>query len=165
MKRALSVLCLALALFALAPPAHAQAPTAEARAAARELIEATNFADLMDQILVAMLPELIDIFAKDKPAERASIERAMRDVVLPAMRNERAAFIAGVEELYLRYFTAAELRDMTAFYRTPTGIKTLMVMPRLQAESMAMGAEWGRQSVTRALERNRDELRRRGINL
>lgn len=165
MTRFARALCVALALLAVGVPARAQAPTDDARAAVRELVEATNFLALIDKILVAMLPEMVNIFSKENPGTRANVERAMREVVLPAMQEQRAAFVAGVEELYLRHFTAAELRDMTAFYRTPTGRKSLEVMPQLQAESMAMGAEWGRQAVIRAIERNREELRRRGINL
>lgn len=165
MTRFIRALCLALALFALAAPTQAQAPTADARAAARELIESTNMGDLLEQMMGAMLPQLVNIFTQQNPGARASVERAMQEIVIPAIREERAGLLAVFEELYLRHFTAAELRDMTAFYRTPTGLKTLKVMPQLQSESMAMGAEWGRQSVARALERNREELRRRGINL
>lgn len=36
--------------------------------------------------------------------------------------------------IYARYFTADELRDMLAFYRTPTGIKMLKVLPKITAE-------------------------------
>jgi len=39
--------------------------------------------------------------------------------------------------IYARYFTAQELRDMTAFYRTPTGAKTLTVMPQVTVEFTA----------------------------
>jgi hypothetical protein len=36
--------------------------------------------------------------------------------------------------IYARYFSAAELRELIAFYKTPTGVKSLGVMPRASME-------------------------------
>jgi len=38
--------------------------------------------------------------------------------------------------IYAKYFTAQELREMTAFYRTPTGAKTLQLVPKVMGEYM-----------------------------
>jgi len=40
--------------------------------------------------------------------------------------------------LYARYFTAAELRELLAFYRTPVGSKAMKVMPQITAESLRL---------------------------
>jgi hypothetical protein len=40
--------------------------------------------------------------------------------------------------IYARYFSAQEMRDITAFYRTPAGAKTLKVMPRATADLFAL---------------------------
>ena len=42
--------------------------------------------------------------------------------------------------LYDKFFSEQELRDLLAFYRTPTGQKSLKVMPELLAESMQQAA-------------------------
>jgi uncharacterized protein len=39
--------------------------------------------------------------------------------------------------IYMRYFTAQEMRDIVAFYRTPTGAKALKVMPQASADLLA----------------------------
>ena len=39
--------------------------------------------------------------------------------------------------VYDRFFTAGEIKDLIAFYKTPTGKKTLEVTPQLMAETMA----------------------------
>lgn len=44
-------------------------------------------------------------------------------------------------ELYDKYFTEAELKDMIAFYKTPTGKKTIEVMPKLMADIMQKTSE------------------------
>jgi uncharacterized protein len=43
--------------------------------------------------------------------------------------------------LYDKHFTEAELKDLIAFYKTPTGKKSLSVMPQLLAESMQLSGE------------------------
>jgi len=42
--------------------------------------------------------------------------------------------------IYAKYFTEAELEDLIAFYSTPTGQKTIEVMPHLMREGMEAGA-------------------------
>ncbi len=39
--------------------------------------------------------------------------------------------------VYARNFTAQELREIVAFYRTPTGAKALHTMPKVMGEVMA----------------------------
>ncbi len=43
--------------------------------------------------------------------------------------------------IYSSAFTASELRDLAAFYKTPTGMKSLRVMPELTAEGAQIGAQ------------------------
>jgi hypothetical protein len=62
------------------------------------------------------------------------------------------AFAPKYVEMYTEAFTEAELREITAFYKTPTGQKTLELMPRL----MQRGAEVGMEVANR----NMPELER-----
>jgi len=41
--------------------------------------------------------------------------------------------------IYSRYFTPQEMDQLAAFYRTPTGQKTLNMLPQLAQESMRAG--------------------------
>lgn len=67
------------------------------------------------------------------PAMTQAIGRVFRD---PTLVDEMMAEIA---PLYARNYTVAELKELTAFYRTPLGKKMLALTPRLTAESMALG--------------------------
>ena len=40
--------------------------------------------------------------------------------------------------VYARHYTLDEVRQLSAFYKTPVGHKSLVVMPQLMAESMAV---------------------------
>lgn len=48
-------------------------------------------------------------------------------------------------DLYMRTFTEAELRDLVAFYKTPTGRKSLETLPVLMQESARLGQELAEQ--------------------
>jgi hypothetical protein len=49
---------------------------------------------------------------------------------------EKAAY-----PIYDKYFTEEELRDLVAFYKTPTGQKSIQVMPGIVRESMEKANE------------------------
>ncbi|MBI3705535.1 MAG: DUF2059 domain-containing protein, partial [Rhizobiales bacterium] len=40
--------------------------------------------------------------------------------------------------IYARHFTVAEMGELVAFYKTPTGAKALRELPKVTAESFAM---------------------------
>ena len=54
-------------------------------------------------------------------------------------------FIDLMVDLYARYFTEQEIRDLIDFYQTPTGQKSIAVMPALMQDSMEAGEAWGRK--------------------
>ena len=41
-------------------------------------------------------------------------------------------------KLYAKYYTASELKDIKTFYLTPTGQKSLKIMPEIMVESMQL---------------------------
>lgn len=48
-------------------------------------------------------------------------------------------------ELYMQAFTEAEVRELTAFYKTPTGQKTLAQMPMLMQEGAKIGSDLAKE--------------------
>ena len=67
------------------------------------------------------------------PGAMAAMQRTFSD---PALIDEMLKEIA---PLYTQNYSVAELKELTAFYRTPLGRKMLALTPRLSAESMAIG--------------------------
>jgi hypothetical protein len=53
------------------------------------------------------------------------------------MTDDYNEVINDAPAIYTRYFTAQEMRDLLAFYRTPAGAKALRVMPQALAELSA----------------------------
>ena len=115
----------------------ARAQDAEALQAANELASIIS-ADAVNQIS----RELIAGFW---PNVENSLKSQVDDATLSELRADFEHRIAqfGAEALkdapavYAKYFTAQELRDITAFYRTPTGAKALQTMPKVMFEYLA----------------------------
>jgi hypothetical protein len=67
--------------------------------------------------------------------------------------------------IYARHFTAQELREIIAFYRTPTGSKLLQLTPQLSAEVMGMVTPHMSEFYAQTVDTFRKVLRSRGYNL
>jgi uncharacterized protein len=120
----------------MTPALGQQGGSPDALQAAREL-QAVMSGDLVkqmvDQMMTAMWPGVENQFrAKVNAATltdiRAEFQRVMLKYVL-TVQDEAPA-------VYAKYFSAEELRSLSAFYRTPVGIKALSVMPKVMGESM-----------------------------
>jgi hypothetical protein len=57
---------------------------------------------------------------------RQEFEAVLKEFVIDAMTE--------AAPVYARHFSAQELGEMTAFYRSPTGAKALQLMPKVMAE-------------------------------
>ena len=147
-----------------APMPAPAAPSAESLTAARELIGVMKATDHFKVLLPS-------IFAALKPAivqNRPEVAKHF-DAIIPMMTaaaNQRvelfAELLAGV---YARNFSADEIHDLIAFYRTPTGQKFIARQPAIAQQSLAAGREFG-QELTRDLKQQIiDELRSRGDNI
>ena len=132
MKRLLSVLTL---LFCVALPARAQdANSPQALAAARELASILT-GDTLNQITAAMTAQIwpnierafgAKVDAATMTDMRAEFERTVNSFTGEVMKDAPA--------IYARHFTAQELNDMIAFYKSPTGQKALHELPKVLAD-------------------------------
>ena len=91
---------------------------------------------MTDALISQMWPQLERVFgnkvAPDAMAEvRAELERTLKAFVVDATANDAPL-------VYAKYFSAQELRDMAAFYKTPTGAKTLRMLPKVTAEYLGV---------------------------
>jgi hypothetical protein len=151
--------------------ARSQAPTApahEAVEAARELLAMISkqmVTELVGQVTAQMWPSIesrlraynANIDESALAELRKELERIQIDYMMNIV-NEGPA-------IYARHFTAQELREVIAFYRTPTGAKLLQVTPKLTAEVMAMITPHMPDFYGRTIEAFAKVLRSRGYSL
>src|SRR5208283_482232 len=136
MKRlfVLAIVCSWLAV----PAARAEdAPSPEALRAAQEL-SAMVSGDTIAQMSAAMTAQIW-------PNIEGSLASKIDAATLAELRIEFEHSVAGFAgetmklspAVYARNFSALELHEIVAFYRTPTGAKALHVMPKVMGDLMA----------------------------
>jgi len=157
---------IALYLIGLGPAAAqpAAAPTPDALAAARELVQVARAADQLKLILPSIIQALKPAVVQGRP----EVERDF-DAFAPALLDNMSArlpeFADEIVLIYARNFTPGEMREMTAFYRTPVGQKLLEKLPTVTQESMRAGQAWGQRIGAEVQNRMIEELRKRGHNI
>lgn len=142
----------AAAAFSFAAAAHAGPPT---EAAIRELMDATNARANMAvsvQNLARALPQILRVRAEEvvrnnpklndeqRKAELANVDRRMPVITAALQKDMNDPKLVDqlynqVVPLYASHFSAEDVKALTAFYRSPTGKKSLEVMPVLMNES------------------------------
>ena len=111
------------------------------------------------------------IFKTLKPAivqNRADVERDY-DALVPLLTQRMSARFGELESsivlIYADNFTAAELRELIAFYKTPTGQKFLEKTPLVMQQTMAAGKKFGEIAGAEARQDMIDELRKKGHSI
>ena len=136
MRRLLIVL--AVVLSSLPVAVRAQAPgSPQAKEAAQELLNIIS-GDMLGQMSRTMTgqvwPQLeAELRSKVDPAGltelRGEFEKMLERFLVESMTDAPA--------IYAKHFSAQELRDIAAFYKTPSGAKALQVLPTVTAEYFA----------------------------
>lgn len=139
----LLVLAAALLLPAAAVGAATDIP-ADKQAAIGELVEVTNFDRLMGQMVesvnASMRPVLKQQLAEAGRAKGTEIPEHVLDETIGMIEEFQRDLIEPVKQMsiamYDKHFTLTEIRDLVAFYRTPSGQSVLRKLPQMMAEMM-----------------------------
>jgi hypothetical protein len=168
------------------PPATpAQAVSPEKLRLIRELLELSSSKKTIDAMLKAQseelekqMPEIIwqavSNMEELKTLTPEELKEMKSRVLSNAIRGSRRMYALIIERIdfnkliedisvpvHDKYFTESELKDLIAFYKSPTGIKVIEVMPNLFAESMTRATEIMMPKITdiiRQLQKEETEL-------
>jgi uncharacterized protein len=161
LQRLLIVACL---LLLSAPVLRAETPSSEAMTAARSLVNTMKLADQYKALLPAILLSLKPALTQDRPEIERDYE-AMMPMIADAFTPYYTSMVDGIAAIYATNFTAAELNDIEAFYRQPTGQKMLEKMPAINQQALAVGQEIGRRAAEDLRQRLTEALRQKGHKL
>jgi uncharacterized protein len=137
--RTVRVVAIAVLLCATGMQAHAEdSPNAAALTAAQELMS-TISPDMIKQLTGGIAATFWPLVEQKARADKID------DATIGELRNEferiQIAFVTEAMKeapaIYARHFTADELRELTAFYHTPTGAKALRETPQVMGELTA----------------------------
>jgi len=159
MKPLLAVFVLILAgSIAAAAQTSAQNPTAQAapqtdaeraakRSDIRKLIELTGAANISADALQKMIEPL--------KANYPQVPEEFWNTFIHEVHSDE--LIDLVIPIYDKYYTRDEIEELTRFYQSPVGQKTIKVLPKLSAEAIDAGQEWGRMVADRAMRKLREK--------
>ncbi len=125
------------------------------RAAVDELFTVMHLAETFQQGLEQAVRTQLDAQPSLRPMEGVMRAFFARYMSFDAMRD-------GFARIYLDAFTELEVRQMTAFYRTPVGRRAVQEVPDLMRRGGQIGTEQVRAHQSELLEMVRAEMERRG---
>lgn len=115
------------------------APSAEAIAVAKELVALIS-GDMIGELTNKMVAQAWPTFEQSLRAQHPQLDAATSAELRAEFEKQMATNVAesmkDAPTIYARHLTVPEMRDIQAFYRTPTGAKALKVMPQISAEVM-----------------------------
>jgi hypothetical protein len=166
--RSINRLALAAALafgaIALASLAHAQAPTPGALAAAKDLIALKGGAAMFNPLIPGVIESAKNSLVPTNPQLSAPLNEVATQLI-KEYEPKRAELLDLVAKIYAQHFTEPELKEITAFYRTPVGKKMLSQEPIAIDESLKAAQDWANQFSDVVLERIRAEMKKKGYSL
>ena len=137
-------------LFALAPPpasAQDNPQDPERMEAAKELIEVTG-AKKQIEMMLDVMKQGVGAGAREAGSPKLAAEAEQEFAAFTAkFAGYRDQMVEEFASLYAERFTAQELRDITAFYRTGAGAKFISAMPELMQEGAQIGQKYGLMAV------------------
>lgn len=164
LARRCAVLAIAALCLAVAVPARAQQPTPGALAAAKELLKVKRAHVMFDPLIPGIIESVKNTFVPTNPGLIKEF-----DEVAALLRKEfetrHGEVIENFARLYAAKFSEQELKDITAFYKTPVGQKLLNDEPAILDEGLSQAQAWSRKLADEVMVRFRAEMKKRGHDL
>jgi hypothetical protein len=128
-----------------------------------KLLEMTGSLAVGKQMSTAVVQQMTQMLRKARPDIPERVIGFIPEEVDAVIDENMDAFEELVVSIHHKYFTHDEIREMTRFYATPLGQKSIRVMPALMGESMQAGQQWGQSLGPTLRERIEARLKKEGF--
>jgi len=149
-----------LSLAASAAPAQ-KAPTPAQLQLARDIINTSGEAHALDPLIPSVMQQAYANFVQQNPDLQKPLVETMQ-ALQPEFMQKQAEVTDMMANAYASHFTEAELKEILAFYNTPTGKKMVGELPKVMQESLASAREWGARFSEQVVARIREEMKKKG---
>ena len=130
-----------------------------------EIMKATN----LNAIARHMHERAFQSLSQRIRSKYPNVKPQILDIVSDVLRQEFDSFadelVPFTADMMVREFTLEDLKVLEAFYRSPTGQKSIAAMPSIVQQSLAFSQSWLRQSRPRIEQALRERLAREGIDI
>lgn len=113
----------------------------------RKLLELTGSRDMVNQMKGTLMAQ----FRQASP----NLPPEMFDEMLDEMKAEDLE--EAIIPIYVKHFSADDIKQLIAFYESPFGRKVTRAMPQIMQECNEIGINWGQNIVTRVATKWRKE--------
>ena len=154
----------AAAVATMAPAANAQQPSAAALASAKEFVTLTGATLIFSPLVAGVVEQSKMLYLQQNPG----LSKDLNEIAakLKADLNPRLEELnVEMARIYATRFTEAELKEIMAFYGSPTGKKMLIEQPQAAELSLKFAQEWSIKLSDEVVGKMREELKKRGHNL
>ena len=145
----------------LAAPVAAQEFTSSHLAAARATIEAAKADQQFDNILIVLADQAKALFTRSNPSLVVEIDEVVNQVALD-LAKRRPELDRELERVWAARFSEDELKEITAFYTSPVGLKFGESMSLIIQDSVRSAGIWRDALSTEMITKAREELIKRG---
>ncbi len=128
---------------------------------AREAVVLSNAAQGFDSMLGLLAGQAKSTLTRTSPHLANEIAQAAQKASL-SLTGRISDFVDKVAEIYAAHFSIAELEEIVAFYKTPTGKKMAERSGQIILETLQANRIWSRELATEMMTRTRQELNTMG---
>jgi uncharacterized protein len=156
----------ALAVIGAAKPVLAQtaAPSPNSILIAKQIIEIKGVKALFDPLIRGVVEKVKNQFMQTNFMWAKDLNEVANQLV-KEYQPRTSELIDESARIYASHFTEAELKQILAFYQTPTGRKVVTEEPRALDQSMANAGAFGDKLSDEILVKMRDEMKKRGHDI
>jgi len=138
-------------VFAACAPLRAEetkpVPDAERLSAAREMMEATGVTKSLEGVIANMSKGFAQGAANAAGSEAGKQASAEFDSVMQKFLSYKEDMLNDFAALYADTFTSAEMKEVTAFYKSGTGAKFVAEMPNLMQKGSLIGMKYSQKVI------------------
>jgi hypothetical protein len=159
-----AVLALAVGAPGLALAQAPAQPSPSSLAMARELIVIKGGSAMFDPIVSGVIEFVKNTFVPTNP----QLSGELNEVAVKLRKDydaKRAELLNEVATVYARKFTEAELKELVAFYKSPTGKKMATEEPVAIDEGLKRAQSWADAFSAEVMSKFRDEMKKKGHDL
>jgi hypothetical protein len=165
--RTLRLAVLAFAFGVMASTASAQPqkqPTPAQIKLAHEIIDVSGAGHAFDPILPSIFQQTFTTFIRQNPDLQKPLAEVMK-ALQPEFQKRQPEAIEIMARAYASHFTEPELKEVLAFYKTATGKKLVVELPKVLQESFVEAKQWGIKISEQVTARLREEMKKKGYTI
>jgi hypothetical protein len=144
------------------PPRHGPVSPA-ARREAQRLGEKLNWGQEAGTILANVRAQLVLGLARLNQKKPEDIAHDVDEVLMPDFVSDRQALLDEIIDAWALAFTPEELKNLTAFYSTPLGVKLIKTVPSINRDILAASQVWANRVLAESKTKHAAEMEKRGL--